>query len=74
MNLSPAYLQQREEWQQEERFSLITSLFEGRFGSLDAELSTVVEKIAKFPIAARSQLLLSLGSLSREELLERLSN
>ena len=82
MNLSPAYLQQIEDWKQEgkeegkeeERFSLITSLLEGRFGSLDAELSGLVEKIAKFPISERTQLLLSLGNLSREELLQRLSN
>ncbi|MFM6121928.1 MAG: DUF4351 domain-containing protein, partial [Sphaerospermopsis kisseleviana] len=86
MNLSPAYLQQREEWRQEAKqegrqegrqegqLLLITSLLEGRFGSLDAELSDAVEKIAKFPIAERSQLLLSLDSLSREELLNRLQN
>ncbi|MFM6055709.1 MAG: DUF4351 domain-containing protein, partial [Sphaerospermopsis kisseleviana] len=82
MNLSPAYLQQREEWRQEAKqegrqegqLLLITSLLEGRFGSLDAELSGAVKKIAKFPIAECTQLLLSLGSLSREELLERLRN
>jgi hypothetical protein len=86
MNLSPAYLQQIEDWKQEGKqegkeegrqegqLLLITSLLEGRFGSLDAELSGAVEKIAKFPIAERSQLLLSLGGLSREELLERLRN
>ncbi|MFM6339065.1 MAG: hypothetical protein ACKPJH_15390 [Dolichospermum sp.] len=82
MNLSPAYLQQIEDWKQEgkqegkeeERFSLITSLLEGRFGSLDAELSSLVEKIANIPISERTQLLLSLGNLSREELLQRLSN
>jgi hypothetical protein len=53
---------------------LITSLLEGRFGSLDAELSGVVEKITKIPISERTQLLLSLGNLSREELLQRLGN
>jgi flagellar biosynthesis/type III secretory pathway protein FliH len=86
MNLSPAYLQQIEDWKQEGKqegkeegrqegqLLLITSLLEGRFGSLDAELSGAVEKIAKFPIAERTQLLLSLGNLSREELLERLRN
>ena len=74
MNLSPAYLQQIEDWKQEERFSLITSLLEGRFGSLDTELSGVVAKIANIPISERTQLLLSLGNLSREELLQRLSN
>ncbi|MFM7373137.1 MAG: hypothetical protein ACKO2Z_36225, partial [Sphaerospermopsis kisseleviana] len=90
MNLSPAYLQQREEWRQEAKqegrqegkqegrqegqLLLITSLLEGRFGSLDAELSDAVEKIAKFPSAERSQLLLAWDSLSREELLNRLQN
>jgi hypothetical protein len=74
MNLSPAYLQQIEDWKQEERFSLITSLLEGRFGTLDAELSGLVEKIAKIPISERTQLLLALGNLSREDLLQRLSN
>jgi hypothetical protein len=79
MNLSPAYLQQREEWKQEgiqqgsleERYSLITSLLEGRFGSLDSELSGLVERIAQLPISERTGLLLSLANLSREELLER---
>jgi hypothetical protein len=74
MNLSPAYLQQIEDWKQEERFSLITSLMEGRFGSLDAELSGLVAKIANIPISERTQLLLSLGNLSREELLQRLQD
>ncbi|WP_234413255.1 MULTISPECIES: DUF4351 domain-containing protein [unclassified Anabaena] len=78
MNLSPVYLQQIEDWKQEGKqegqLSLITSLLEGRFGSLDAELSGVVEKIAKFPISERTQLLLALGNLSREELLQRLSS
>ena len=95
MNLSPAYLQQREEWKQEgiqegiqrgiqegmqegiqrgsleERYSLITSLLEGRFGSLDAELSSLVGQIAQLPISERTGLLLSLANLSRSELLER---
>ena len=78
MNLSPAYLQQIEDWKQEGKqegqLLLITSLLEGRFGSLDAELSGLVAKIAKFPISERAQLLLSLGNLSREELLQRLSS
>ncbi|WP_243406922.1 hypothetical protein [Cuspidothrix issatschenkoi] len=42
--------------------------------SLDAELSGLVEKIANIAISERSQLLLSLGNLSREELLQRLQN
>ncbi|MCZ8227188.1 MAG: hypothetical protein O9324_25470, partial [Microcystis sp. LE19-84.1B] len=95
MNLSPAYLKQREEWKEEgkqegiqqgiqagiqegiqqgslgERYSLITSLLEGRFGPLDAELSGLVERIAQLPISERTGLLLSLANLSRSELLER---
>ncbi|MBS3026093.1 MAG: hypothetical protein HCA25_03075 [Dolichospermum sp. DET50] len=78
MNLSPAYLQQIEDWKQEgkeeERFSLINCLLEARFGSLDAELSGLVAKIANIPISERTQLLLSLGNLSREELLQRLQD
>jgi hypothetical protein len=78
MNLSPAYLQQIEDWKQEGKqegqLLLITSLLEGRFGSLDAELSGLVEKIANIPISERTRLLLSLGNLSREELLQRLGN
>jgi hypothetical protein len=79
MNLSPAYLKQREEWKQEGiqegtlegQLSLIASLLEGRFGSLDAELSGLVERIAQLPISERTGLLLSLANLSRSELLER---
>ncbi|MDB9422148.1 hypothetical protein PN467_16970 [Microcystis aeruginosa CS-563/04] len=79
MNLSPAYLKQREEWKLEGKqegtlegqLSLIASLLEGRFGSLDSELSSLVEKIAQLPISERTGLLLSLANLSRSELLER---
>ena len=80
MNLSPAYLKQREEWKLEGKqegtlegqLSLISSLLEGRFGTLDSELSGLVEQIAQLPISERTQLLLSLANLSRSELLERL--
>jgi hypothetical protein len=76
MNLSPAYLKQREDWKQEGtlegQLSLIASLLEGRFGILDEELSNLVEQIGQLPISERTQLLLSLANLSREELLERL--
>ena len=72
MNLSPAYLKQREEWKIEERYSMIASLLEGRFGTLDEELSNLAEQIAKLPLDKRTQLPLSLANLSRGELLERL--
>jgi hypothetical protein len=72
MNLSPAYLKQREEWKLEGIQGIIASLLEGRFGTLDAELSGLVEQIAQLPLDERTQLLLSLSNLSREQLLERL--
>ena len=80
MNLSPAYLKQREEWKiegiqegtKQGQLSVIASLLEGRFGTLDSELSGLVEQIAQLPISERTQLLLSLANLSREQLLERL--
>ncbi|REJ42337.1 MAG: DUF4351 domain-containing protein [Microcystis flos-aquae DF17] len=80
MNLSPAYLKQREEWKIEGKqegtlegqLSLIASLLEGRFGTLDSELSGLVAQIAQLPISERTGLLLSLVNLSRSELLERL--
>jgi hypothetical protein len=80
MNLSPAYLKQREEWKIEGKqegtlegqLSLIANLLEGRFGTLDEELAGLVEQIAKLPLSERTQLLLSLATLSREELLQRL--
>jgi hypothetical protein len=80
MNLSPAYLKQREEWKiegiqegtKQGQLSVIASLLEGRFGTLDSELSGLVEQIAQLPISERTQLLLSLANLSRSELLERL--
>ena len=78
-----AYLKQREEWKQEGKqegrlegsvegqLSLISSLLQGRFGTLDSELSSLVEQIGQLPISERTQLLLSLANLSREELLQR---
>jgi hypothetical protein len=71
MNLSPAYLQQREDWKTEERYSMIASLLERRFGTLDQQLSSLVKQIAQLPLSERTQLILSLSNLSREELLQR---
>ena len=79
MNLSPAYLKQREEWKQEGRLegtlegqlSLIGSLLQGRFGELDSELFSLIEKIGQLPISERTKLLLSLANLSREELVQK---
>jgi hypothetical protein len=78
MNLSPAYLKRREDWKEEgkqegrqegtleERYSMIASLLEGRFGTLDSELSSLVERIAQLPISERTGLLLSLANSCRQ--------
>jgi hypothetical protein len=87
MSLSPAYLKQREEWKQEgleagrqegrqegnldgQRL-IIVSLLTGRFGNLDEELSAIVTPIMELALTERTQLLLNLSNLSREELLAR---
>ncbi|MBD2564934.1 MULTISPECIES: hypothetical protein [Nostoc] len=80
MNLSPAYLKQREEWRQEglQEGSLegqrlmVASLLQGRFGSLDEELSGLITPIMELPLMERTELLLNLSNLSREDLLARL--
>ncbi len=86
MNLSPAYLKQREEWRQEglqegrQEGSLdgqrliVVSLLTGRFGALDEELSAMVTPIMELSLTERTELLLNLSNISREELLARLGN
>ncbi|MEC4986869.1 MAG: hypothetical protein SAK42_22430 [Oscillatoria sp. PMC 1076.18] len=76
MNLSPAYqqwreatlLEGREEGKEEGQRLMVENLLEGRFGSLDEELSQIIEPMMQLPPRERIQLLLN---LSREELLAR---
>lgn len=83
MSLSPAYLKQREEWKQEgieegrqqgqkdgQRL-MIESLLAVRFGNLDEELSAIVSPLMELSLTERTQLLLNLSNLSRQELLAR---
>jgi hypothetical protein len=56
---------------QEERQDIIHNLLAGRFGVVDASLATIVEPLATLPLSEFSNLLLSLPTLSREELLTR---
>jgi len=83
MSLSPAYLKQREEWKQEgieegrqegqkdgQRL-IVESLLAVRFGNLDEELSAIVSPLMELSLTERTQLLLNLSNLSREELLAR---
>ena len=76
MKLSPVYLrwredtleQGRQEGQQENRRQMIQSFFKVRFGSVDEELSALVEPMLELPQDELTSLLLA---ASREELLER---
>ncbi|MEA5511768.1 hypothetical protein VB715_18510 [Crocosphaera sp. UHCC 0190] len=77
MNLSPAYLQQREDWKQEGkqegltegRREMIENLLLVRFGKLDEEMKEVIAQLLQLPTEDVTRLLLN---LSREELLQRL--
>ncbi|MBS9386039.1 MAG: hypothetical protein HEQ24_18180 [Dolichospermum sp. BR01] len=83
MSLSPAYLKQREEWkqegleegrqkgQQDGQRLMVESLLAVRFGNLDEELSAIVTPMMELSLTERTQLLLNLSNLSREELLAK---
>jgi hypothetical protein len=83
MTLSPAYLKQREEWReegiqtglqtgrQEELRLIVGSLLTARFGNLDEQLLAVVTPIMELSLTERTDLLLNLSQLSREELLAK---
>ncbi len=72
MELSPLYLQRLEEAKQEgvrrERRATIENLLKVRFGSLDEQLSAIIESVLELPPEEFTFLLLQ---LSREELLAR---
>ncbi len=83
MNLSPAYVQWREETLQQGRQQglqqgalqgqhlLLESLFTVRFGSLDEELLAVIQALLELPPEEYAPLILQLSDMSREELLQR---
>jgi hypothetical protein len=73
MNLSPAYVQQCEAWKEEGQGLVIETLLEGRFGTLDEELKSLIPTLMQLPLSERTRLLLNLSNLSREELIARLS-
>ncbi len=72
MKLSPVYLRWREDTleqgQREERREMVENFFNVRFGSVDSELSAIVEPMLQLSRPELTRLLLS---ASREELLER---
>jgi flagellar biosynthesis/type III secretory pathway protein FliH len=79
MSLSPAYLKQCEEWKQEGKEEgeqngqrlMVESLLAVHFGNLDEELSAIISQLMELSLTERTQLLLNLSNLSREELLAR---
>jgi hypothetical protein len=71
MNLSPAYMQWREETLLQGQGLLLESLFTVRFGSLDEELLAVIQALLKLPPEEYAPLILQLSGMSREELLQR---
>ncbi|NEQ69337.1 MAG: hypothetical protein F6K21_28370, partial [Symploca sp. SIO2D2] len=50
---------------------MVEKLIEAKFSTLDQELSDIIAVIMQLPLTERSQLLLDLSNLSREELLQR---
>jgi hypothetical protein len=72
MRLSPLYTQRLEEatrqGQQQGQRQVVENLLKSRFGSLDEELSVIIEPLLSLPIEDFTPLLLQ---LSREELLAR---
>lgn len=74
MRLSPLYTQRLEEAEQRGEVKgerkVVENLLKIRFGSLDEELSTIIEPLLSLPTEEFTPLLLQ---LSREELIERFS-
>jgi hypothetical protein len=76
MDLSPAYLQRREEWRiegiqegrSEERKEMVENLLRVRFGEVDEKLQRAITLILQLPTEELTRLLLT---LNREELLAR---
>lgn len=61
----------RQEGRLEERQDIVRSLLSSRFGVIDEELMTVLERLTQMPAAEFGSALSTLSSLTREELLTR---
>jgi len=57
-----------------ERRATLETILASRFGSIDQELTTVIDKTIALPSNDYSQLLPQLFSISREDLLKQLEN
>ncbi len=75
MQLSPIYEQRLAEATQQgvqaERRTIIENSFRVKFGTLDEQLTTIIEPLLALPPVEFSSLLLQLSNLSREDLLGR---
>jgi len=58
----------------QERRTTLELILSSRFGSIDPELTTVIDKTIALPSNDYSQLLPQLFSISREDLLKQLEN
>ncbi|MHC5917238.1 MAG: hypothetical protein ACYTXE_41100, partial [Nostoc sp.] len=78
MNLSQAYQQWEETTKQQgvqqERRQVVENLLKFRFGSVDEELSRVIDSLLQLAPDDFARFLLELSSLSREELLARFNS
>ncbi|KAB8333846.1 hypothetical protein SD80_011335 [Scytonema tolypothrichoides VB-61278] len=71
VNLSEAYREARAAAVQEGQRSVVENLLKVKFGSLDDELSRVIDVLLQLPPEEFARVLLQLPNLSREGLLER---
>jgi len=60
--------------QRMERLTMIENFFRARFGSVDDELSTIIEPMLLLSYEELTQILMQLSTISREELLSRFGN
>lgn len=74
MNLSQVYQQWEETTRLQGQREVVENLLRVRFGSVDEELSRVVESLLQLPPDEFARVLLQLPQLSREELLSRFSS
>ncbi|MFN6569856.1 hypothetical protein [Dendronalium sp. ChiSLP03b] len=71
MNLSQAYQQWEDTTRQQGQRDVVENLLRFRFGTVDEELSRVVNSLLQLPPEEFASVLLQLSNLSREELLAR---
>ncbi len=71
MNLTQAYEEARAAAVQEGQRQVVENMLRYRFGSMDEELTIIVDSLLHLPPEEFARVLLELPNLSREELLSR---